>query len=140
MKSFSAFLLCTVVFVALFGCTSKNDNQTEAQAFLERLFSKDTFRLYRKDIKQGNILDYKSIGRVKIGTTKEQVAHILGKPILPTLFHEERWDYVYYVDSLYEKDQFYKLVLFFENNQVVRIKRTKRPKSPAPSANKNNSR
>lgn len=98
------------------------------------MFSQDGFHLYRMDIVQGNVLNHKLIHRIKLGASREQVAFLLGKPILPSMFHESRWDYIYYVDSLGKTDKYYRLILFFEDDHIVRIKRAEK----IPSKKKSN--
>ena len=114
------------LLIILFSTSSCSDYSGETGSFFKRIFSKDTFRLYRMDISQGNVIDQKMIDKVQIGSRKEQVTYLLGEPILPSMFHEDRWDYVYYVDSLYGKDQYYKISLWFDKDRVIRIKRLKK--------------
>lgn len=120
-KKTTAFVLLSAFCLGLPGCSSQYQ---ETAGFFGRMFSGDGFQLYRMNIIQGNVLNHKLVRKIELGMSKEQVAYLLGKPILPSMFHEERWDYVYYVDSLYgNKDKYYRLALFFDDEYVVRIKR-----------------
>ncbi|HCH68973.1 MAG TPA: outer membrane protein assembly factor BamE [Colwellia sp.] len=51
--------------------------------------------VYRIDIPQGNYLEQKSIDKIQIGMTKEQVKFILGSPVLVDTFDNNTWYYVY---------------------------------------------
>ena len=51
--------------------------------------------VYRIDIPQGNYLEQKSIDKIQIGMTKEQVKFILGSPVLIDAFDNDTWNYVY---------------------------------------------
>ena len=51
--------------------------------------------VYRIDIPQGNYLEQKSIDKIQIGMTKEQVKFILGSPVLVDTFDKNTWNYVY---------------------------------------------
>ena len=53
--------------------------------------------VHRIDIQQGNFLDQEDIDRVAVGMTRVQVRALLGTPMVADPFHEERWDYVYYL-------------------------------------------
>ena len=53
--------------------------------------------VYRLPIQQGNHLDAEKIGLVKPGMTRTQVKYLLGTPIVPGAFDNERWDYAYYL-------------------------------------------
>ena len=53
--------------------------------------------VYRLPIQQGNHLDYEKISQVKPGMTRTQVRFLLGTPIVPGAFDNDRWDYTYYL-------------------------------------------
>jgi outer membrane protein assembly factor BamE len=53
--------------------------------------------LYRMPIQQGNHLDATTISQVKPGMTRAQVRYLLGTPMVPGGFSNERWDYDYYL-------------------------------------------
>jgi outer membrane protein assembly factor BamE len=51
--------------------------------------------VYRIDIPQGNYLEQKSIDKIQVGMTKEQVNFILGSPVIVDTFDSDTWNYVY---------------------------------------------
>ena len=53
--------------------------------------------VYRMPIQQGNHLDASTISQVKPGMTRAQVRYLLGTPMVPGGFSNERWDYDYYL-------------------------------------------
>jgi outer membrane protein assembly factor BamE len=53
--------------------------------------------VYRLPIQQGNHLDAEKIGLIKPGMTRTQVKYLLGTPMVPGAFDNERWDYTYYL-------------------------------------------
>jgi len=53
--------------------------------------------VYRLPIQQGNHLDHEKIAQVKPGMTRAQVRFLLGTPIVPGAFDNDRWDYTYYL-------------------------------------------
>jgi outer membrane protein assembly factor BamE len=53
--------------------------------------------VYRLPIQQGNHLDFEKISLVKPGMTRTQVRFLLGTPIVPGAFDNDRWDYTYYL-------------------------------------------
>ena len=55
--------------------------------------------VYRYDIPQGNYLEQKSIDKLQIGMTKEQVKFILGSPVVIDAFNDDTWSYVYKLKS-----------------------------------------
>jgi outer membrane protein assembly factor BamE len=53
--------------------------------------------VYRLPIQQGNHLDLGAIAQVKPGMTRAQVRYLLGTPMVPGAFANDRWDYDYYL-------------------------------------------
>lgn len=53
--------------------------------------------VYRLPIQQGNHLDAEAVGQVKAGMTRTQVRYLLGTPMVPGAFDNDRWDYTYYL-------------------------------------------
>ncbi len=51
--------------------------------------------VYRIDIPQGNYLEQKSIDKIQVGMTKEQVKFVLGSPVMVDAFDKDTWNYVY---------------------------------------------
>lgn len=102
---------------------------SEAGDYFRKAFSVESWRFYRMDISQGNLLDEKAVARIRTGLTREQVVYLLGNPVLPSMFHNDRWDYIYYLDSLERENEHYHLTLFFDEDRVVRVRK---PKSPPP--------
>ena len=105
-------------FVLIGGCSG---------GYFDKVFSSEFYRFYRMDISQGNLLDAATIARVKPGLTRQQVVYLLGQPVLPSMFHDDRWDYVYYLDSLQkEKQQYFRLTLFFDGDRIARVRKPRR--------------
>jgi outer membrane protein assembly factor BamE len=52
--------------------------------------------VYRMEIQQGNYVSQESASQLKLGMTKDQVRFVLGTALLVDIFHEDRWDYVYW--------------------------------------------
>lgn len=78
--------------------------------------------VYRLPIQQGNHLDYDAVRQVKAGMTRTQVRFLLGTPIVPGAFDNDRWDYAYYlkVRRLQTPRQLHATV-YFRNDVVDHI-------------------
>lgn len=77
----------------------------------------------RLDVHQGNRLDPEVIRSLDTGMTRIEVSELLGTPVLESPFHEDRWDYVYYVTeagSAPEQEP-RRLTVFFRDGRVWRI-------------------
>ncbi len=53
--------------------------------------------VYRMPVQQGNHLDQTTVNQVKAGMTRAQVRYLLGTPMVPGGFDNNRWDYDYYL-------------------------------------------
>jgi outer membrane protein assembly factor BamE len=89
--------------------------------------------VYRMTIQQGNFLDPEQVEQLETGMTRSQVTFLLGTPMVPPTFDNDRWDYYYYLDSRRPKIQMTRrLIVFFADDKVSRIDRTDMPSTPAP--------
>ena len=77
--------------------------------------------VHRVAIQQGNIITQAMIDQLEPGITREQVAYIMGEPVLRNTFDDDRWDYVYTIDvpNTYSARQL--VSLFFENDVLAYI-------------------
>ena len=106
-------------------CACSNELSKESTGFFSRLLNPDTYKLYHIEITQGNILEQSKVAQIKTGMNKNQVVYLLGNPVLPTAFHNDRWDYIYYNDTSREEIELHRLILFFDGNRIERLKKTK---------------
>jgi outer membrane protein assembly factor BamE len=90
--------------------------------------------VYRIDIQQGNYLEGKTVDKLEVGMTRNQVRYLLGTPMVPDLFDKDRWDYLYYFQGgrLHRPQQRH-LVVFFKDEKVASYVRDNVPES-APQA------
>ena len=116
------------LIIAILGtilCSCSSELGKESTGFFSRLFNPDSYKLYRIDITQGNILEQSKVAQVKTGMSKNQLLYLLGVPVLPTVFHDDRWDYIYYNNILREEVELYRLTLFFDGDRIERLRKTK---------------
>ena len=77
--------------------------------------------VFRYDIAQGNYLDQKSIDKLQVGMTKEQVKFILGSPVVIDAFSNDTWNYVYTLksgrDAKYNQKKHF--ILGFSSNVLI---------------------
>jgi outer membrane protein assembly factor BamE len=80
--------------------------------------------VYRIDIQQGNVIEEEAVDQVQIGMTRSAVQFLLGTPMVADAFHQERWDYAYYLrrGRAREIDRRW-LVVYFDEDRVVRLER-----------------
>jgi outer membrane protein assembly factor BamE len=76
---------------------------------------------YRVDVRQGNYVTQDMVTRLKPGMSRDQVRFALGTPLVADMFHANRWDYVYRFEPGRGEVQLRRLVIFFEDNKLVRV-------------------
>lgn len=52
-------------------------------------------RVYKVTVQQGNVITQQMVDSLQPGMTQEQVAYVMGEPVIKNPFDQERWDYVY---------------------------------------------
>jgi outer membrane protein assembly factor BamE len=78
--------------------------------------------IYRMTIQQGNYLQRKSFDQLQVGMTRSQVRYLLGTPMVPSTFDNDRWDYLYYLKKgRIHAPQQYLVTVFFESDKVSKI-------------------
>lgn len=80
--------------------------------------------VYRMDIQQGNLLEEDAVNQVEVGMSRSAVQFLLGTPMVADSFHQDRWDYPYYLRLGRSSDAVQTwVVVYFEDDLVARIER-----------------
>jgi outer membrane protein assembly factor BamE len=91
--------------------------------------------VYRPDIQQGNLLTMEDVDQVTVGMTRSQVRYLLGTPMVPDAFNNDRWDYLFYFKRGRLRDpEERKVTVFFEDDKVARFDRGSGPSSQVATA------
>lgn len=77
--------------------------------------------LYRITVQQGNVITQDMVDRLKPGMTREQVAYIMGEPVVRNPFDENQWDYVYTLEVPGRTERQRKLSLFFADGVLSHL-------------------
>jgi outer membrane protein assembly factor BamE len=91
---------------------------------------------YRMNIQQGNVLTQDMVGKLKPGMTRQQVRFVMGTPPIADTFHQDRWDYVYYLNKAGRVVEHRRIVLLFEGDTLKRIEGDVTPLAAAADAAK----
>jgi len=67
---------------------------------------------YRVEVVQGNFVSREQVEALQPGMSREQVREILGTPLVTSLFHANRWEYVFTIKRPNEAPQTRKLTVF----------------------------
>lgn len=79
--------------------------------------------VYRVTIQQGNFLEKRNTDQLANGMTKVQVRYLLGTPMMPSIFDNDRWDYLYYLKVGRKSPIQRQLTVYFKDDKVDRIDR-----------------
>jgi outer membrane protein assembly factor BamE len=80
--------------------------------------------VYRLNIQQGNFLEAKAVDQLQVGMTRSQTRYLLGTPMVPNAFDQNRWDYVYYFKKgRWRAPEQRHVVVYFTDDKVLRIER-----------------
>lgn len=75
---------------------------------------------YKIDVVQGNFVSREQVEALKPGMSRQQVREILGTPLVTSLFHANRWEYVFTLKKPSAELQTRKLTVFFEGDMLAR--------------------
>ena len=75
---------------------------------------------YRVDVVQGNFVSREQVEALQPGMSRQQVREILGTPLVTSLFHADRWEYVFTLKRPGEEVQTRKLTVFFKGDALER--------------------
>jgi outer membrane protein assembly factor BamE len=76
---------------------------------------------YKIEIVQGNFVSREQVELLKPGMPRAQVREVLGTPLLASVFHADRWDYVFTLKRQNAEPQALKLTVFFKNEVLERF-------------------
>ena len=88
---------------------------------------------YRIDIQQGNVVTQDMVAKLKPGMSRQQVRFVLGTPPIVDPFHQDRWDYVYYLNKAGKVVEYRRLVLLFDGDTLKRVEGDVVPAAQAPA-------
>ena len=76
---------------------------------------------YKVDVIQGNFVSKEQVAQLRAGMSRDEVKAVLGTPLMTSLFHADRWDYVFTMKRQGVESQSFKYTVFFKNNLLERF-------------------
>lgn len=76
---------------------------------------------YKIDVVQGNFVSREQADSLKPGMSRPQVRDILGTPLLVSVFHADRWDYMFTFRRQGLEPQARKVTVYFKANALERV-------------------
>jgi len=87
----------------------------------------DALTLYKPEVVQGNFVSKEQVAALQPGMTRLQVRDILGTPLLTSVFHGNRWDYVFTMRRQGVEPQNFRLTIFFDGDIMTRFEGDEMP-------------
>jgi outer membrane protein assembly factor BamE len=111
------FRLCLILLAALAswgltGCGTASDTRSKVV---------NAVKPYKVDIIQGNVVTREQLATLQPGMQRAQVRDVLGTSLLKSMFHENRWDYVFTLKRQDGEPQSRKVTIFFKDEIVEKI-------------------
>jgi outer membrane protein assembly factor BamE len=82
---------------------------------------------YKIDIVQGNVVTREQLAVLRVGMPRAIAQDVLGTPLLTSVFHADRWDYVFTLKRQGSEPQARKVTVFFANDAISRIEADELP-------------
>lgn len=76
---------------------------------------------YKVEVVQGNFVSREQVELLKPGMSRQQARDLLGTPLVTSLFHGDRWDYVFTLRRQGVQPQQRRLTLFFRGEALERF-------------------
>src|SRR3989344_468695 len=86
--------------------------------------------VYKVEVQQGNVVTQEMIDKLKPGMTPSQVRFVMGTPLIVDPFHQDRWDYYYYLRRSNETSgESQRVTVVFKNNLLIAVQGNTRIKA-----------
>ncbi|MFN4350455.1 MAG: outer membrane protein assembly factor BamE [Hylemonella sp.] len=76
---------------------------------------------YRVPVVQGNVVTREQVAALRPGMSRIQVRDILGTPLLASVFHANRWDYVFTLKRQGAEPQARRVTVYFQGETLERF-------------------
>ncbi|RYX91874.1 MAG: outer membrane protein assembly factor BamE [Comamonadaceae bacterium] len=105
--------------VGLTACSSVKDFTSSTST--SRINPVNWLTPYKVDVIQGNFISKEQVDALKVGMPREQVRGILGTPLVASVFHANRWDYVFTLKRQGVEPQIFKYTVYFDGDRLTRF-------------------
>ena len=78
------------------------------------------FTPYKVEVVQGNFISREQVEALQPGMSRQQVREVLGTPLVSSVFHGDRWDYVFTLKRQGVPPQQRRLTVYFNGETLAR--------------------
>lgn len=83
--------------------------------------------VHRIDVQQGNVISQDALNQLTPGMTRRQVQYVIGSPMIADTFHQNRWDYIYRMQTGNGEVTEQHVTLLFDGDTLTSISGSMRP-------------
>lgn len=83
--------------------------------------SADALAYYIPEVVQGNFISREQKEFLQLGMSRQQVKEVLGTPLVASVFHDQRWDYVFTIRRQGVPPQSFSVSVWFKGDELERI-------------------
>lgn len=76
---------------------------------------------YKVEVVQGNFISREQVEQLQPGMSRQQVRDVLGTPLVTSVFHADRWDYVFTLRRQGIEPQARRLTVHFNGDAMARV-------------------
>ncbi len=76
---------------------------------------------YKIDVIQGNFISSEQVAALRTGMSRDEVKAVLGTPLMTSVFHADRWDYVFTLKRQGVEPQSLKYTVYFKDGRLERF-------------------
>lgn len=87
----------------------------------------DSITPYKVEVVQGNVITKEQVDALQKGMSRQQVKDLLGTPLLASVFHANRWDYVFTIKRKGVAEQERRFTVFFDDTGLARYEGDEMP-------------
>lgn len=87
----------------------------------------ETITPYKTEVVQGNFVSREQVAVLQPGMSRQQVRDILGTPLMASVFHTDRWEYVFTIQRQGTQRQEHRLTVFFSGDTLLRTEGDEMP-------------
>lgn len=108
----SRVIVATLALCGLAGCETLEQASTKAANIVSP---------YKITIVQGNVVTQEQLAYLKPGMPRAVVRDVLGTPLLASVFHAQRWDYIFTFKRQGAPEQSRKVTVYFAKDVLERV-------------------
>lgn len=113
--------LLTLACALLAGCAGQA-SPAGTEGLGSRLFKPTQWiTSFKPDIIQGNFISREQVEQLRPGMSRVEVRNVLGTPLVASIFHADRWDYIFTINRQGVPQQTYRYAVFFKGEALERF-------------------